>query len=303
MDLDIFRVSMDNFVRVYNYYLFQLLFVHGLIICSTISETFFDRVEELDLFNKPLKIGFQTLENSKPKNQEQKITRQQLEELLNPLLKKEYTESKKKKENIIRKQLNDILSNPSKNPYSSASYVNNEFRFNKLIPRHNSRSFKNAIPDYPVDAPSNTFFGNLVTEDANSIRKTRNSPSSDTQNPGGYISPHTIHYGGFQPIDDKPQELEQEIPFSQRLFTTPMPNLIANNKHFDIRNEIFTSYDEFKALSQDVTWAPIFGNKVTPQPVIKTESTPTIFSQIIQETPVPTVTKTFPQTINGFFTT
>ena len=205
-------------------------------------------------------------------------------------------ESKNTKENINRKRLND-LSTPSNSPYSSASYVNNEFRFNKLIPRHNSRSFKNAIPDYPVDAPPNTFFDNPKIEDANSIRKTRKSPNSESQTPGGYISPHTIHYGGFQPIDDKPQD------FDQRLFTTPIPDLIANNKFFDIRNEVFTSYDEFKDKSQDVIWAPIFGNKVTPQPVIKTESTPTIFSQIIQETSIPTVTKTFPQTTNGFFTT
>ena len=45
---------------------------------TTTPETFFDRVEGLDLFNHPLKLGFQSLENHKHSNDPPEANQKQL---------------------------------------------------------------------------------------------------------------------------------------------------------------------------------------------------------------------------------
>ena len=67
MDQDIFRVCPVCLILMRDDSVFQLLIIYGLILITITETFFFDRVEELDLINKPLKIGFQSLENQEPK--------------------------------------------------------------------------------------------------------------------------------------------------------------------------------------------------------------------------------------------
>ena len=82
MNRNIFRVSQITNILSSDNYIFQLLIIHGMMLTTT-PETFFDKVEELDLFNQPLKLGYQSLENHKHINDPPKASRKQLLEIEN----------------------------------------------------------------------------------------------------------------------------------------------------------------------------------------------------------------------------